>query len=280
MIKHIFIFTWDRYHTITTPQFFEACGLDYRVLIHNDDHAAKYFEAAKFPREKAIVTNVQKGLAHNRNWALDQIPDDEWSLFFVDDFVNMTELDEYDSFKEDKLPVDTTNSTYWGKKLKAEIDACTFMQRCEECTAKADAEGIKLVGFACFENPLFRAAKWKYNSLADGRALLIKKSALRFDINAQLIDDYAFTALNLKTFGKVILNQWILPNCKRYSDGGYGSKETRMVQKMAECKYLVETYPDFIAYADKKGWPDKSHITIRHRKQDFFTNNLNLNKLF
>ena len=44
--------------------------------------------------------------------------------------------------------------------------------------------------------------------------------------NTQLIDDYSFTALNMKHFGSVNINQWVIPKCKRYTKGAHPDKYT------------------------------------------------------
>lgn len=262
----IFIFTWDRYDSISTPAYFDASGIDdYHVLVHDRDKAEKF---TTLNPKNIIVTYQPKGLAYNRNFALDLMQPDEWALFFVDDLISVTKLDDYSTHPGETVPVTTSNSTEWGRKFKAPITATEFMEMCKECTAKADAEGIKLVGFAGNNNALFRVNKWKYNALADGRCWLVKKTNLQFDINAQLIDDVCFTALNIKAFGKVLINQWILPDCKRYTAGAFGTIDQRMEQKIKECKYLVTTYPEYIQYAEKKGWPSGSHITISRKKNN------------
>lgn len=111
----------------------------------------------------------------------------------------------------------------------------------------------------------YRRKKWKMNVLADGRAWVVRKTHLRFDENVHSMDDYAWTARNLAEFGVVVINNWVLPDCRRYTAGGYGSKEQRMTQKITEARYLVETYPDYVAYKAKAGWPEGSHVTIRQR---------------
>lgn len=269
---NIFIFTWDRCETITTPQFFDASGIGYRLLVHNGHHAEQYVKHGRINPGYIEITNKPKGLVYNRNYALNHMEMGQWGLFFVDDFKDLTELDDYETFPSDLLPVDVTNSTIWGKKLRKPIDAETFLARCEECINKAENEGINLVGFACYNNPLFRNQKWKYNSLADGRCLLVKKTNLRFDENVQTIDDYCWTAQNLKEFGGVLVNQWILPNCERYTAGAFGTMEDRMEQKIKDCAYLVKTYPDYVHYASKKGWPEGSHVAIVHHDKDWYKN--------
>jgi hypothetical protein len=74
--------------------------------------------------------------------------------------------------------------------------------------------------------------------------------------------------LNLKTFGGVVNNNWVLPLCERYKAGGYGTLEERLEQKKRDCAYLVEHYPDLVCYADKVGQEELSHVKIRQKKID------------
>ena len=92
------------------------------------------------------------------------------------------------------------------------------------------------------------------------------KHEISCDTNKQLADDLSFTLKNLKHYGKVLLDQWLIPKCKRYSRGAYGTKDQRMEQRIRECEYLVETYPDLAFFYDKPGWPEHSHIRIRYKK--------------
>lgn len=264
----IFVFGYDRYHTTTTSAMLEKEGIDHWYLIHDADKYEKFAEAGKVMIERLVVTGQPKGLPFNRNYALDWMEEGEWALFLVDDFISLTELDSYLTSTTERLPIDTTNSTEFGRRFKTELTFRDFLLRCGDCITQAQEEGANLVGFAAYENPLFRASKWKRSGLCEGRCLLVKKTHLRFDTNAVLMDDYCFTALNLREFGKVLCNQWILPNCARYTPGGCGTKEERMKAKIAECAYLVNTYPDQIRYAEKKGWPDGSHIAIRGGDHD------------
>lgn len=264
----IFIFTWDRYDTIRTPRFFDTENINYSLLVHSEEQAAKFIQHNLINPNNIIVTNKPKGLAYNRNFALDCMQMDEWALFFVDDLISIKELINYDTQPTEDLGITIANAPLYSKHFKKQINATTFLSRCKESINKAEEDNLKLVGFAGFTNHLFLTKKWKYNSVADGRCWLVKKTSLRFDENVQLIDDVCFTALNMKHFNGVLINQWIIPDCERYTAGAFGSIEQRLPQKISECKYLVDTYPEFIKYADKKGWPTGSHVTIKNISMD------------
>lgn len=189
----------------------------------------------------------------------------EWALFFVDDLKNIYEFDGYDTEGTEKLHIDIKETTKWQKRFRKKINAVEFLKRCEEIIKKAEQEGVELVGFAGFSNALFLTEKWKRDVFADGRCWLVKKGALRFDENVNSIDDYAWTVANIKHKG-VLVNQWIIPDCRRYTKGGLGSKVQRIRQKMKECEYLVNKHPDMLYFAKKPGWPDGSHIRFYHKR--------------
>jgi hypothetical protein len=259
----IFVFAYDRYETMSTSLMLEAEGINHFVLCHSEEAAELFAKGGRVNPERLIVTDQPKGLANNRNYALDMMDDGEWALFLVDDFKSVTELEGYDTEELEEFSITFENQNVYRKRFRHPIGMSQFVKRAAEGAKYCDDHGAKLLGFAGFENAMFRRKKWARNKLADGRAWMVKKTHLRFDTNVQLIDDLCWTALNIKEFGTVIVNQWVLPDCKRYTAGSYGSIEERMPQKIYEAKYLVETYPDLIQFKKKAGWPEGSHVVLR-----------------
>jgi hypothetical protein len=189
----------------------------------------------------------------------------EWAMFLVDDLKHVTELSNYDR-ATDPLPITIKNNGRYTSRFQHKISLQKFLQRAEELRAICDKNNCYLGGWCGISNPLFRANKYKVNVLADGRAWIVKKSDLRFDEKAQMIDDLCWTALNIKHHGIVIVDQWICPDCRRYTKGGFGSIEARMEQKLEEAAHLVKTYPELITYKKKARWPEGSHVILRHNR--------------
>jgi len=258
----IIIFTYDRYDTITTSKYFK--GVEHTVLCHSEEDKQKFIDAGNIYGD-IIATKQPKGLSNNRNYALDMLEDGEWAIFFVDDLIEITVLTNYSNY-EHKLNCDFDNVKHFRKELKKHCTPKEFINIAKETIKHAEQKGFALCGFSLTDNPLFRDKKYSYWSLSDGRCWAVKKTKLTFDENVQLIDDTYFTALNLKNFGGVVNNNWLLPNCKRYTAGAFGSIKSRMNQKIKECKYLTDTFPEFITYADKKGWEEYSHVKIRQNR--------------
>lgn len=263
----VFVFGYNRYDSMTTSTMFEAEGIDHTVLVHTQEAAERFIQHGTAKENRLLVTGNPRGLANQRNTALEMMEDGEWALFMVDDLKEVSELRNYDRTTAPSLPINEKTQKHYGERFKNPITMTQYMKRANELVKKCETHNAHLGGFCGINNPLYRARHWSFNVLADGRAWVVRKTHLRFDTRVQLIDDLCWTALNIKHFGLVIVNQWVLPDCKRYSAGAFGSIEERLPQKMEEAKYLVETYPDLIAYKDKAGWPYGSHVVLRQRNK-------------
>jgi len=263
----VFVFGYDRYDTMTTSKMLTAESIDHTVLVHTHDARHRFIECGTVQADQCIATGNPKGLSYQRNAALEMMRDDEWALFLVDDLKQVSELRNYDKVTTASLPITETNQRHYAQRFDNPVSLTHFVHRAQQLSQRCDTHHARLGGFCNIDNPLFRRRHWSYNVLADGRALVVRKTHLRFDTKVQTIDDYAFTALNIRHFGTVVVNQWILPDCKRYSAGGYGSLNDRMEQKLADAKYLVDQFPDIIAYRQKPKHPLNSHIVIRQRNK-------------
>lgn len=269
MIKKIFVFSYDRPDTITTSPMLESEGIDHTLLLHDNNMKKGYTMYGRVNPKRIHVTGQPKGLANNRNAALDMMKEGEWALFFVDDLIRLSEYKDYDKFSGSvkDLDINFKNQRKWNKLFKNEVPLSRLLKRANEDIKIAEKHGFHLIGFSLHENTAYRGVHYKTWCLADGRCWVVKKGKLRFDLNTQLIDDTSFTVLNLKEYGGVLVNQWVLPECKRYTKGAYGTKGQRMEQKLKEAQYLVESHPEHIGFANKKGWPENSHVRIKTNRK-------------
>jgi len=259
-----FTFFYDRYNTATTSIELEKNGIEHYVMIHSDEDYKKFIEGDTI-KGIPIVTNNPKGLAYQRNSALDMVDDDEWCVFMCDDF-SVIKAFNFDRFKIDDNVITSNDSKEYNKyhyddrpSMKELYELFPYLIK------QAERLNIHLIAFAFNNNPRTLIRKYGFKGLCDGRFWLIKKSHLRFDLNTQLIDDVSWTVLNLKEFGNNLIVNWIDPEFQRYSKGGFGSIEQRIVQRKTEAKYLVDNFYPLIRYATKPGWPDKTHIKIHAR---------------
>jgi hypothetical protein len=258
----IIVFGYNNFDGITTSKFLE--GIPHILLTHTKEQKESFIKSGNLAKSaKVIHSGKPKGLSYNRNYALSLLKDGEWCMFWVDDLIDLTWNRRAIKANEQLLNIDFKNQNKHREDFKVKATAKEFVKYCEELTKKADAEGVYLVGFSCTDNPMFRRKRFNYHSFADGRCYLIKKSRLRFDENVHSIDDMALSALNLKHFGKLIVDNWVLPRCKRYVKGvSYGGKDERMQLKFKECAYLVKTYPQYIRIMPKAGWPLGTHVRL------------------
>lgn len=261
LIKHTFVFSYDRFDSITTSEWLK--DIPHWILCHTEKQREKFIQAGRIHGEM-YVTGKNKGLTYQRNCALDMMLPGEWAVFWVDDLIRVRRYENYFKYKGTEFNVQNgVNQNLLRRLFKTPCAPQEFYRIAEETALHAESKGYALSGFALTDNPQFRKKKYIYSSLADGRCWVIKKTDLMFDENVQLIDDVCFTALNIKYFGGVVVNNWCIPECKRYTEGAFGTLDQRMVQRIEECEYLVKTYPEQIAYARKKYWPAYSHVKIR-----------------
>lgn len=261
LIKRTFVFTYDRYEEITTSEWLK--DIPHTVLCHSDKDRKK-FEAAGRIHGTLISTGAPKGLTYQRNIALDMMRPGEWAVFWVDDLIRVRRYENYFKYRGIEFNVQNgKNQNLLRRLFKTSCSPWEFYKIAEETALHAEHKGYSLCGFALTDNPQFRRKKFIYGSLADGRCWIVKKTDLKFDENVQLIDDVCFTALNIKYFGGVVVNNWVITECRRYTEGSFGTLPQRMEQRIRECKYLVDTYPEQIAPATKKYWPRGSHVKIR-----------------
>jgi len=261
----VIIFGYNNYDGITTSKWLE--GIPHTLLTHTKEQKEKFIASGRLAKSvKVIHSGKPKGLSYNRNHALSLLKTGEWAMFWVDDLIDLTCNVKAVKSKKELLDINFKNQNEHRQNFKKELNAKQFYDHCVELTKKADRDGVHLVGFSCTDNPMFRCKRFSYHSFVDGRCYLVKKSSLRFDENVHSIDDMAWTALNLQRFGRVLVDQWVLPRCKRYVKGvSYGGKEERMELKFKECAYLVKTYPKFVGIFPKAGWPIGTHVKIIYR---------------
>ena len=263
----IFVFGYDRYETMSTSQLLEQEAIPHTVLCHSEESKQKFIDGGTARAERLHATGQPKGLANNRNAALEMMEGGEWAMFLVDDLKNVTAVADYATRTDGRLGITMANQKSIAPTTRQPITMMDFLDIAHETISVCDAMGSHLGGFCGISNPLFRDAKWRFNVLADGRAWVVKKSNLRFDLGAQLIDDLCWTAQNIAHHGVVVVNQWVLPDCKRYTAGAFGSIQERLPQKAREAAYLVDRYPGLVRMAKKTGWPDGTHVQLKRTLQ-------------
>ena len=255
-----FAFFYDRYNTATTSIELEKNDIEHYVMMHSEEAHNKFIEGNTI-KGTPIVTNNQKGLAFQRNSAIEYLMEDgEWAVFMSDDF-NKIKAFNFDKLKiEDKVDFDIKNQANF--KYKDRPTMKDLYSIFPYCIKTAERLGINLIGFSANDNPRNVSRKFGFKGLVDGRLCLVRKTHLRFDTNVNTIDDYYFTLANIEAFGNNLVLNWICPDFQRYTEGGVGSKEERKEQRKGDCQYLVNRFPKLVKFADKAGYDYGEHIKI------------------
>lgn len=258
----VFTFFYNRYETATTSKALFENNIKHNVLIHKElDY--DLFKKGGTVYGNPVVTNAPKGLAYQRNHALDLMEEGEWAAFLCDDFKKVVSYPK-DQVLSNKLTLNVNfqnqNKLSLGNQPSMNLrEMFTMFPKLIEL---AEKNKIYLIGFGLHENPLNLRKKFGHRGLADGRFWLVKKSNYKFDINAQLIDDVAWTCENLIRHNNVLILNWTVPRFSRYTAGGFGSTEERKELRKKECAYLCSKFDPLIKIAKKPHWDYGTHIRI------------------
>ncbi len=266
----VFTFFYNRFDSATTSLALGDCGIEHTVLIHNEKDLAKFIEGGVIhPLGMPVVTDNPKGLAYQRNSALDLMEEGEWAVFMCDDFQKVESYPkEWIFSKTQKLDINFENQSKFAFGKEHEITLAEMFTYFPTLIQLAENNGVHLVGFGLTDNPINMGRKFSTKGLADGRFWLVKKSHYKFDLNTQLVDDVSWTAENIVRHGKVLILNWCVPHFSRYTKGGFGSKSERMSQREKECRYLVNKFSPLVKFADKAGWDYGTHIRLYASKNN------------
>lgn len=259
----VFTFFYNRFTDATTSLALKENGIQHNVLIHKEEDLDKFIKG-KTIAGNPIITNKPKGLAYQRNAALELMEEGEWAVFMCDDFKDIRSYPINDIMNVNKkINVNFENQqehTLRQDKFKMNLsEMFTMFPRLIEL---AEKNKIHLVGFGLHDNPLNLGRKFATRGLADGRFWLVKKSKYKFDENVQMVDDVCWTAENLIRHNNVLILNWTVPYFKRYTAGAFGSISERKQQRLRECKYLANKFNPLIKIAHKANWDYGTHVRI------------------
>lgn len=257
----VFTFFYNRYENASTSIALEANDIPHYVLIHKPEDYDK-FKRYNTCRGEGIVTNNGKGLAYQRNTALDMMDTGEWAVFMCDDFMKIKSMpEEWILSSNQELPINFANQNKFRLKENG-FNLKKMFALFPRLIELAERNHIHLVGFGLHDNPMNLRKKFNHRGLADGRFWLVKKAGYKFDTNAQLIDDVAWTAENLMRHRNVLVLNWLVPYFQRYTAGGFGSTTERLALRRKECSYLANKYNPLVKIAQKPGWESGTHIRL------------------
>jgi hypothetical protein len=256
----VFTFFYNRYDTASTSLALAQNSIDHTVLIHTTEDLQKFIKGQTI-HGKPIVTNNGKGLAYQRNSALEMMDTGEWGVFMCDDFQKIKAYPkEFIFSKTQSIDINQQNQNKY--RLKNQVTLKEMFNWFPKLIELAEQNNIHLIGFGLHDNPMNLRKKFTTRGLADGRFWLVRKAQYKFDVNAQLIDDVAWTAENLVRHKNVLILNWCVPYFERYTAGGFGSTTERKALRMKECAYLANKFDPLVKIAEKPGWDYGTHIRI------------------
>lgn len=256
----VFTFFYNRYDTASTSLALAQNSIDHTVLIHTTEDLQKFIKGQTI-HGKPVVTNNGKGLAYQRNSALEMMDTGEWGVFMCDDFQKIKAYPkEFIFSKTQSIDINQQNQNKY--RLKNQVTLKEMFNWFPKLIELAEKNNIHLIGFGLHDNPMNLRKKFTTRGLADGRFWLVRKAQYKFDVNAQLIDDVAWTAENLVRHKNVLILNWCVPYFERYTAGGFGSTTERKALRMKECAYLANKFDPLVKIAEKPGWDYGTHIRI------------------
>jgi hypothetical protein len=256
----VFTFFYNRYDTASTSLALAQNSIDHTVLIHTTEDLQKFIKGQTI-HGKPVVTNNGKGLAYQRNSALEMMDTGEWGVFMCDDFQKIKAYPkEFIFSKTQSIDINQQNQNKY--RLKNQVTLKEMFNWFPKLIELAEQNNIHLIGFGLHDNPMNLRKKFTTRGLADGRFWLVRKAQYKFDVNAQLIDDVAWTAENLVRHKNVLILNWCVPYFERYTAGGFGSTTERKALRMKECAYLANKFDPLVKIAEKPGWDYGTHIRI------------------
>lgn len=264
MIK-IFIPSWRRPTTMTTPALLEACGVKgYKVVIRETEYAA-YCETT--PKKNIIVVGADDGLNAAREHVRTTLKKGEWCLQ-MDDNVRgfiMCEPAFYRQNEEIVLEPGETMITRakWQATMNVEASFKEFYEHIIQDTLdECNMRGAYLAGFSAHENPAFRGKKFSDVGYVCGKTMLMRNQGLPWIQSEKSSgEDYALTAAHLYENGRVLVNKWGHPKRVHYQAGGCGPYLERLPDMLAAQKDLMERYGDL--FAIKKSKTKEGELRLR-----------------
>lgn len=261
----IFINTYNRQYSISTHLLLDKCGIEYKIVLHDLEQYNLYVQNSSIKKECLLVANQPVGMVGIRSWILENlVKDGEWYLL-LDDNISCFEAVKEPFYQESILNV-KGNPAFYKPIFENEVDATMFLKICEDSIKEAERIGAKLVGFASNVNFFFREKKFRDVGYVIGKTQLIKKTNLKYDRNVFATDDYLWTAQNLETFGKVLVNNYAVAVKKHYAKGGIGLYEDRLKWKLTEVDYFMRRFPGLFRFKIKKGCHPKAEIQLAFTK--------------
>jgi len=253
----VIILSKGRAETISTHKLFE----DYTLVLHTEEERQEYLKNPTISPEKVVVSGAPFGVANQRQWIHDNlIEKNEWYIS-LDDNIHYFQAVPDSHYDKEFLPVKTDKSM---KDLfETRCSPERFLKLCEKLAEKGEKERAYNIGFGTTSNFFFRDKHYRYVGYVISKAVVRKNVGTPFALDAQAMEDYAYTAETLLRYGKVMIDNYIFPVAGHYEKGGIGTYAERLPKKIEASKILMERYPLLFRQPQKKGVDPKGELAIR-----------------
>lgn len=255
----IFILSKGRADSISTHKLFD--DYDYKIVLHNEDEKTAYLKNDSISPEKLIVSGAPFGVAHQRQWIQDNLVEKgEWYVS-LDDNIRAFQAVPLPHYAKESIPVQIDPKS---KELfETPCSAKTFLEICGNMAAIGEIERAYNIGFGTTPNFFFRGRKLRYVGYVISKACVRKNVGTPFELEAQSMEDYAYTAETLLRYGKVLINNYVFPVAGHYEKGGIGTYAERLPHKIKDSAYLMKKYPGLFRNPKKKTADSQGELMIR-----------------
>ena len=132
----------------------------------------------------------------------------------------------------------------------------------------AESKGAYLGGYASNDNHYFRKRKYRTVAFVWTKMGYMRRGGPSWPLYLDEKDDYGMTAECLKHSGRVLVNNFIYPWCKRFEGrGGSPTLEERTSGKQRCVKILMERFPGLFSIKNRKGYPEGTEIQLRFHSE-------------
>jgi hypothetical protein len=294
-LPKVFIFSYARSEFCFTLNAPGIQGFEKFLVLHSEDEANLYRDAAIKANAKIIVSGVRAGWPGNgkvrqQNFIYETLEDGEWALFLDDDIVTFRSVVPEHYWTKTTLPKIKRRKEYgdlWshtpdsedGKKMIMEMISICDQEKIGYCginsmaavsTLETDEDWINGINPYLIKG--WEKSKWHWGRHPIAFQLIKKDRRISLDDSIEL-DDVDLWAKCMLVYGKVLTNQWLLLDAPLYGEmpGGLQAegKTKRTEQRNEACEKLVRKYPGLFKPAK---WLDADYLasldfTISNEKQ-------------
>lgn len=258
----VLIPSYRRPHLLLAPALFDRTRYKVTVIVHNRIEADAYLKAKAIPARELEVADVPPGVALIRQWALENlIAEDEWYVS-ADDKIESINIVPQPYFKQKRL---SGEARHLRNLFSVQAQPKMRDHLLNELINEGEKRGARYCGLANVDNYYFRLRKFREVAYVIGKFFCAKRDCtVGYDPKVKAMDDQDFTAQNLLSFGRVLVNSFAYANGKNYLPGGIGTFDERLNHKISDVAYLLEKYPCLFRRKSRANSHPLAEIQLRY----------------